>query len=367
MSSQITLQSELFMATSTANNQRWQAVLARDAKQDGKFFYGVTTTGIFCRPTRRSRRPAEKNVVFFDDTQQAAHSGYRPCMRCRPLAADGDPTRSLVRKVCAYIDANLDEPLSLAVLARQFHLSPFHLQKTFKLALGISPKEYIDARRMRLLKSDLRSGQSVTTALYDAGYSSSSRVYEKATSHLGMTPDKYRRGAVAVPIHYTIAATSIGRMLAARTPQGICSITFGGNDEELETGLRREYPFATRKRDDADLRSHVSSLIEQIDGGPAAKLPLDIQATAFQRRVWKHLQSIPLGKTKSYSEVARAIGSPAACRAVARACATNPVAVAIPCHRVVRGNGEMGGYRWGTDRKKSLLTAESSKARAHGD
>src|SRR3954466_5388695 len=361
MSSQITLQSELFMATSTANNQRWQAVLARDAKQDGKFFYGVTTTGIFCRPTCPSRRPSEQNVVFFEDTQQAAHSGYRPCMRCRPLAADGDPTRALVRKACAYIDANLEEPLSLSVLARQFGMSPFHLQKTFKAALGISPKEYVDARRMRLLKNDLRSGQSVTNALYDAGYSSSSRVYERATSHLGMTPDKYRRGAVAVPIHYTTSATPIGRMLVARTPEGICSITFGTNDEELETGLRREYPFATRKRDDAALRGHVTSLINQIDGGPAAKLPLDIQATAFQRRVWKHLQSIPAGKTSSYSEVARAIGAPTASRAVARACATNPVAVAIPCHRVVRENGEMGGYRWGVERKKNLLAAEGTR------
>jgi AraC family transcriptional regulator of adaptative response/methylated-DNA-[protein]-cysteine methyltransferase len=361
MSSQVTLQSELFMPTATTNDLRWQAVLARDSKQDGKFFYGVTTTGIFCRPTCPSRRPAEKNVVFFDDTQQAAHSGYRPCMRCRPLAADGDPTRALVRKVCAYIDANLEEPLSLSTLGRQFRLSPFHLQKTFKSALGISPKEYVDARRMRLLKNDLRSGHSVTTALYDAGYSSSSRVYERATSHLGMTPDKYRRGAVAVPIHYTTAATPIGRMLVARTPQGICSIAFGSNDDGLETGLRREYPFATRKRDDAALETHVSSLIKQIDGGPAAKLPLDIQATAFQRRVWKHLQSIPAGKTNSYSEVARAIGAPTASRAVARACATNPVAVAIPCHRVVRENGEMGGYRWGAERKKNLLAAESAR------
>ena len=342
-------------------DQRWQAVLARDARHDGKFFYGVTTTGIFCRPTCPSRRPSQQNVVFFDDTQQAAHSGYRPCLRCRPLAADGDPARALVRKVCAYIDANLEESLSLSALARQFRMSPFHLQKTFKAALGISPKEYVDARRMRLLKNDLRSGQSVTTALYDAGYSSSSRVYERATSHLGMTPDKYRRGAVAVPIHYTTASTPIGRMLVATTPQGICSIALGGSDDELETGLRREYPFAIRKRGDAILQTHVKSLIGQIDGGPAAKLPLDIQATAFQRRVWKHLQSIPAGKTNSYSEVARAIGSPTAPRAVARACATNPVALAIPCHRVVRENGEMGGYRWGTERKKSLLSAENSR------
>src|SRR3954462_14875127 len=245
-------QSELFMPSATANERRWEAVLARDAKFDGKFFYGVTSTGIFCRTTCPSRRPAQQNVVFFDDTHQAAHSGYRPCLRCRPLAADGDPTRAMVPKVWAYIDANLEEPLSLSVLARQFGMSPFHLQKTFKAALGISPKEYVDARRMRLLKSDLRSGQSVTNALYDAGYSSSSRVYERATSHLGMTPDKYRRGAVAVPIHYTIAVTSIGRMLVARTPQRTCSITLGGNDEELETGLRREYPFAIRKRDDAE-------------------------------------------------------------------------------------------------------------------
>jgi AraC family transcriptional regulator of adaptative response/methylated-DNA-[protein]-cysteine methyltransferase len=256
----------------------------------------------------------------------------------------------------------LEEPLTLVKLARQFDMSPFHLQKTFKAALGISPKEYVDACRMRLLKSDLRAGHSVTDALYDAGYSSSSRLYERAISHLGMTPDKYRRGAVAVPIHYTTAATSLGRMLVARTEQGICSITFGRSDEELETGLRREYPYATRKRDDASLRSHVDSLILQIDGGVAAKLPLDIQATAFQRRVWKHLQSIPAGKTESYSQVARAIGSPAACRAVARACASNPVALAIPCHRVVRNDGAMGGYRWGVDRKKSLLATEAVKA-----
>jgi len=355
-------QSELFMPSATTNDRRWEAVLARDAKYDGKFFYGVTSTGIFCRTTCPSRRPAQQNVVFFDDTHQAAHSGFRPCLRCRPLAVDGDPSRTLVRKVCAYIAANLEEPLSLSTLARQFDMSPFHLQKTFKAALGISPKEYVDACRMRLLKSDLRAGHSVTDALYDAGYSSSSRLYERAISHLGMTPDKYRRGAVAVPIHYTTAATSLGRMLVARTPQGICSITFGRSDEELETGLRREYPYATRKRDDASLRAHVNALIGQIDGGAMAKLPLDIQATAFQRRVWKHLQSIPAGKTESYSQVARAIGSPAACRAVARACASNPVALAIPCHRVVRNDGAVGGYRWGVDRKKTLLAAEAAKA-----
>jgi AraC family transcriptional regulator, regulatory protein of adaptative response / methylated-DNA-[protein]-cysteine methyltransferase len=361
MSTQATLQSELFMASATTNDRRWEAVLARDAKFDGKFFYGVTTTGIFCRTTCPSRRPAQRNAVFFDDAQQAAHSGYRPCLRCRPLAIDGDPSRTLVRKICAYIGANLEEPLSLAVLAREFHLSPFHLQKTFKNVLGISPKEYVDACRMRLLKSDLRSGHSVTDSLYDAGYSSSSRLYERAVSHLGMTPDKYRRGAVAVPIHYTTTATSLGRMLVARTPEGVCSIALGRSDEELETGLRREYPFATRKRDDATLQKHVNALVAQVDGGPAAKLPLDIQATAFQRRVWKHLQSIPAGETESYGEVARAIGSPSAHRAVARACASNPVAVAIPCHRVVRGNGEMGGYRWGAERKKALLAAESAR------
>src|SRR5947209_6060981 len=341
MSTQVTLQSELFMPSATTNERRWEAVLARDAKYDGKFFYGVTSTGIFCRTTCPSRRPAQQNVVFFHDTHQAAHSGFRPCLRCRPLAADGDPSRTLVRKVCAYIAATLEEPLTLSALARQFDMSPFHLQKTFKAALGISPKEYVDACRMRLLKSDLRAGHSVTAALYDAGYSSSSRLYERALSHLGMTPDKYRRGAVAVAIHYTTADTSIGRMLVARTPQGVCAITFGRGDNELETGLRREYPFATRKRDDASLQAHVHALVKQIDGGPAAKFPLDIQATAFQRRVWKYLQSIPVGKTNSYSEVARAIGNPAATRAVARACACNPVALAIPCHRVVRNDGAM--------------------------
>lgn len=355
--------SEAVKPTPSERDRMWQTVLARDPSQDGRLFYAVITTGVFCRPTCPSRRPSRTNVRFFDNATEAQQAGFRACRRCHPLSADADPVRKLVKRVCAYIESHLDESLSLQSLASEFHVSPFHLQKTFKAALGISPREYVDTCRIRLLKHDLQSGKNATHALYEAGYSSSSRLYERAASHLGMTPDKYRRGAVAVPIHYTTAATPVGRMLIARTPVGVCSIAFGDSDADLETALRREYPFATRKRDDSALRTNVEALVAQLQGGPRADLPLDIRATAFQRRVWKELQRIPAGKTRSYHAVARAIGKPTATRAVARACATNPVAVAIPCHRIIRQDGDLGGYRWGLKRKERLLAMEGAAAR----
>jgi AraC family transcriptional regulator of adaptative response/methylated-DNA-[protein]-cysteine methyltransferase len=261
--------------------------------------------------------------------------------------------------MCRYIEQHIEDRPTLSLLAKEFHLSPFHLQRTFKSVLGVSPKAYIDAVRLRQVKQNLQAGHDVTTALYAAGYGSSSRLYERTATQLGMTPEKYRRGAVAAVVRYTIASSPLGRMLIAATDKGICSIKFADSDEQLQQGLMREFPFATRRRDDtamAEWRVNLTRLMEGREANPT--LPLDIRATAFQRRVWEALQRIPRGETRSYSAVAKKIGKPKATRAVARACATNPVAVAIPCHRVVRQDGELGGYRWGIERKEKLLAME---------
>jgi AraC family transcriptional regulator of adaptative response/methylated-DNA-[protein]-cysteine methyltransferase len=265
----------------------------------------------------------------------------------------------VVRQICRFIEQHLDEPVTLERLAVVFGQSPFHLQRTFKKTLGVTPKAYADSCRMGLLKRNLQAGKSVTHALYDAGYSSSSRLYERTASQLGMTPDKYRRGAVAAAIRYTCTESPLGRMLVAATEKGICAIQFADTDDELVEGLKREFPFAMRKRDDTSMKSWTNTVLSQISGHKLNRsLPLDIQATAFQKRVWTHLQSLPFGMTQSYGEVAKAIGQPSAARAVARACASNRIAVAIPCHRVVREDGDMGGYRWGVERKKTLLQLE---------
>jgi AraC family transcriptional regulator of adaptative response/methylated-DNA-[protein]-cysteine methyltransferase len=270
-----------------------------------------------------------------------------------------------VKAICRYIEQHLDEPITLPRLGKEFRQSPFHLQRTFKGVLGITPRAYADSCRLNQLKSNLRAGHSVTRAMYDAGYSSSSRLYERTASQLGMTPDKYRRGAIAAPIRYTITDSPLGRLLIAATDKGICAIQFADSDDELEHGLKHEFPFAVRRRDDVAMQAWKRDLLRQMRGQKVnASLPLDIQATAFQRRVWTYLQAIPFGATRSYGEVAKAIGQPTASRAVARACATNPVAVAIPCHRIVRGSGQMGGYRWGVDRKKTLLEIEKQEAGA---
>lgn len=342
-----------------ARDKRWEAVVARDATQDGQFFFGVSSTGVYCRPSCPARRPRRENVTFFRQPEEAERAGYRACLRCRPKAVGQNPQAEAVKRICRYIEQHLDEPVTLQHLGQVFGQSPFHLQKTFKKALGITPKAYADSCRMGLLKRNLQTGKSVTHALYDAGYSSSSRLYERTASHLGMTPDKYRRGAVAATIRYTSTDSPLGRMLVAATEKGVCAIQFGNNDDELVEGLKREFPFAIRKRDDDSMRSWTNTVLSQITGHKLNRsLPLDIQATAFQRRVWAHLQSLPFGATQSYGQVAKAIGKPTAARAVARACANNRIAVAIPCHRVVRENGEMGGYRWGVERKKTLLELE---------
>jgi AraC family transcriptional regulator of adaptative response/methylated-DNA-[protein]-cysteine methyltransferase len=348
----------------SADDERWNAVVARDASRDGTFVFAVATTGVYCRPSCPARRPRRENVRFFPGPEPAEQAGYRACLRCRPNAMPGNPSDG-VKAICRYIELHLDEPLTLARLGKEFHQSPFHLQRRFKAVLGITPRQYADSRRLRLLKRNLQSGDSVTRAMYDAGYGSSSRLYERAASQLGMTPDKYRRGAIAAAIRYTCADSPLGRMLIAATERGVCAIQFARSDVELLEGLKHEFPFAVRKPDDGGLKSWVSALLRRMHGRdkePDSSLPLDIRATAFQRRVWTCLQSIPFGATRSYRQVAKAIGQPRAMRAVGRACAANPVAVAIPCHRVVREDGGMGGYRWGIERKKTLLKMEQSAA-----
>ncbi len=348
--------------TGNPETQQWQAVVNRDSSQDGKFVFAVSSTGVYCRPSCPARRPRRENVAFFSNPEEAEKAGYRACLRCRPKAI-GSTQSNVVKAMCRYIERHLDEPVTLAQLAREFHQSPFHLQRTFKAVLGITPRAYADSCRMDQLKENLRAGHSVTRAMYDAGYGSSSRLYERTASQLGMTPDKYRRGAVSAIIRYTCSDSPLGRMLIAATDRGICAIQFADSDEELESGLKHEFPFAIRRRDDAGLQTWEHNLLRQMRGHKLnASLPLDIQATAFQRKVWTYLQSIPFGSTRSYSEVAKAIRQPSATRAVARACATNRIAVAIPCHRVVREDGDMGGYRWGIERKKALLGMERAEA-----
>jgi AraC family transcriptional regulator, regulatory protein of adaptative response / methylated-DNA-[protein]-cysteine methyltransferase len=339
--------------------QRWNSVVARDSAHDGEFVFAVSTTGVYCRPSCPARRPRRENVTFYSHPAQAEQAGFRACLRCRPRSVSGNPQSDLAKEICRYIEQHLDEPITLKSLGTAFGQSPFHLQRRFKAVLGITPREYADSCRMRLLKRNLQAGNNVTRAMYDAGYGSSSRLYEKTAAHLGMTPDKYRRGAIAASIRYTCAGSPLGRMLIAATDQGVCSIQFAGSDGELLEGLKREFPFAVRKADERGLKAWVEVLLSRMAGRELnAALPLDIRATAFQRRVWSYLQSIPFGATRSYGQVAKAIGQPSARRAVARACATNPVAVAIPCHRVVREDGGISGYRWGVERKKTLLEME---------
>jgi AraC family transcriptional regulator, regulatory protein of adaptative response / methylated-DNA-[protein]-cysteine methyltransferase len=346
------------------NDPRWQAVIDRDTDQDGKFVFAVSSTGIFCRPSCPARRPRRENVTFFPAPETAEKAGYRACLRCRPNSSGGHPQVEMVKAICRYVEQHLDENITLNRLSKAFHQSPFHLQRTFKGVLGVTPRAYAESCRMNLLKQNLQAGHSVTRAMYDAGYSSSSRLYERTASQLGMTPDKYRRGAIAAVIRYILTDSPLGRMLIATTDKGICAINFANSDDELEQGLKHEFPFAIRRRDDKALAERKKALLLHMNGSNKsghklpARLPLDIQATAFQRKVWSQLQRIPFGETRSYSQVAKAIGQPTATRAVARACATNRIAVAIPCHRVVRENGDLSGYRWGVERKKALLEIE---------
>jgi AraC family transcriptional regulator of adaptative response/methylated-DNA-[protein]-cysteine methyltransferase len=362
---------------------KWHAVQVRDRNADGAFVYGVRSTGIYCRPSCPSRKPRREQVVFFSLPDAAEQEGFRECRRCRPRAVPiGDSRIERVARVCREIDAQVqadpgidlrsDTQLTLAALGKSAGMSPHQLDRAFRSAMGITPRQYADAQRMRRLKSRLKKGENVTTALYEAGYGSSSRLYERAPSHLGMTPAEYGRGGARMEIHYTIVDSPLGRLLVGATARGVSALYLGQSDAALRAALRKEYPAAelisetaaSSRNNWGRLGDRVNKILAHLRGRePHLDLPTDVQGTAFQRRVWEELRRIPYGETKTYTQVARAIGKPAAIRAVARACATNPVSVVVPCHRVVRQDGSLAGYRWGINVKQALLEKEGKASR----
>ena len=341
------------------------AVALHDARMDGAFVYAVRSTGIYCRPSCPSRRPASAQILLFVQPEAAERAGFRACLRCHPRQARGSPQANLIRRVCSEIEAQTEGTVSLGRLAEHAGLSAAHLQRTFRGAMGITPRQYADALRVARFKSELRKGKDVTTALHEVFYGSSSRLYEKSDAHLGMTPATYRRGGRGMNISYTIAPCSLGRVLVAATERGISAVYLGDRDSVLVAALRKEYPHAGIRSGSSEHSNWVRAIVRHLVGGnPPLDLPTDVIATAFQRRVWEALRSIPLGATRTYSEVARSIGQPSAIRAVAHACASNPTSIVVPCHRVVRADGTLGGYRWGLGRKKILLEQEKNAARA---
>jgi AraC family transcriptional regulator of adaptative response/methylated-DNA-[protein]-cysteine methyltransferase len=342
---------------------KWSAVESRDARFDGQFVYAVRSTGVYCRPSCSSRRPLKANVQFFGNPDVAERAGYRACKRCEPRADRADA--AIAKTVAAardFLDRNQHRTVSLAELSKKVSSSPSHLQRSFKRILGVSPKQYQTALRVGLLKTRLRAGDTVSRATYEAGFGSSSRVYESASKKLGMTPAAFRKGGAGVHIRFTIANAPLGRVLIATTERGVCAVELGATDSEVEQALRTDFPSATIERDDEAHETWtraVLSRIRQPGKQTSNQIPLDANGTAFQELVWSALQRIPIGERRSYTEVAESIGRPTATRAVARACATNRIAVVIPCHRVVRGDGELSGYKWGVDRKRTLLDEEA--------
>ena len=342
----------------TTDDDRWTAVTNRDASADGAFFYGVRTTGVFCRPSCASRLPLRENAEFFATPDAARAAGYRECKRCQP---GGLPRElEIVNRACAALDADPQQRLTLAQLGDAVHVSPFHLQRLFKRVVGVSPRQYQAARRGAALRDALRGGADVTRATVDAGFGSPSRMYDTAAAERGMAPSAYRRKGAGLHVHYASAPTPLGRVLIATTDKGICKIAFGDEPAPLVDDLRKEFASAELTDDPKRLAPFIDQIKAYLRGERQHfDLPLDIAATAFKQRVWEALRRIPYGETRSYSQIAEAVGSPRAVRAVANACATNPVALAIPCHRVVHKDGNLTGYRWGTARKATLLDTEA--------
>src|SRR5262245_1142497 len=338
---------------------RWQAVLTRDRQADSWFLYGVRSTGICCRPSCASRNAPPGLVTVFGSPPEAERAGFRACKRCRPSdATAADPWVAKVRRACLCL-ARATEMVTLRELAVRIGGSPYHLQRNFKRLVGVSPRAFGEACKLHRMKHGLRRGSGVTAALFDAGYGSTGRFYERGGPRLGMTPSEYKKGGAGMGIGYTVIDSPIGKLLVGATERGVCAVAIGGSSSELEQQLEREYPRASIARDPLRLEQFATQVVAHLAGrAPSLDLPLDLQATAFQWQVWTELMSIPRGERRSYGEVAAAIGRPRASRAVARACASNPVALAIPCHRVVPSAGGVGGYRWGTARKKALLALE---------
>ncbi len=340
------------------------AIAARDPSYDGDFFYGVITTGIFCPPSCSSRSAKPENLRFFPSMEAAMVAGFRPCKRCRPT--EGNPRVARLVAVARHIEAHAEEPLTLASLAAIARWSPSRLQRLFKEAFGVSPKAYQDAVRMRCFKQSLNEGDGVTEAIFSSGFGSISRVYGEATRHIGMTPKAYRAGGAGEIITYACRHTALGLMAMAATDKGVCFVQFGDDEASLVSKLKMEFPQAELNTSPAQDAPELDAWMEALDqhiseGAPRPDLPLDMRGTAFQMKVWRFLLSVREGDVISYGELAAEIDQPKAVRAVASACAVNRIGVLIPCHRVLRGDGSLGGYRWGLERKRALLDAERER------
>lgn len=350
--------------TYSNDDARYQVIVARDRSADGAFIVAVRTTGVYCRPYCPSRTPKRENVTFYETPEQARSAGYRACRRCKPdESVAPDPRLDPVRAACRAIESAEDECPSLEALGAVAGISPFHLQRGFKAVMGITPREYWDARRVGRLKRNLKAGEGVAMALYGAGYGSSSRLYEKARAQLGMTPASYGKGGEGAVIAYAFADTALGRVIVGATESGICFVGLGDSDDALVGELRGDFPRATLAADPGGLGETLASIAGMLEGRePHAALPLDIRGTAFQRQVWQALTAIPMGETRTYAELAAAIGRPKAIRAVGSACANNPVSLIVPCHRAVGTDGTLRGYRWGLERKRKLIDTEARAA-----
>ena len=338
---------------------QWTAVVARDKRQDGQFYYSVKTTGVYCRPSCAARLALRKNVAFHSTPEEAERAGFRPCKRCRPKEASLGEQHSLaVEKACRVLEKAV-EPLNLDQLATVVGLSPYHLHRLFKAKTGVTPRAYSAALKSKRVQDELDRTATVTEAIYSSGFNSNGRFYELSSQMLGMTPTKFRSGGNGVSIRFAVAQCSLGSILVAAAEKGICAISLGDDPDSLVRELENRFPKANLAIGDQEFERQVAKVIGLVEKpGTGMDLPLDIQGTLFQRRVWQALREIPVGKTASYSEIAGRIGAPKSVRAVARACASNTLAVAIPCHRVVRSDGALSGYRWGAERKKALLSKE---------
>ncbi len=357
-------------ATATLRDPRWQAVVARDARADGRFVYSVRTTGVYCHPSCASRRARAENVRFHPTPAAAERAGFRACLRCRP----GEPPlaqrqAALVTAACRRLERD-DAPASLAVLAREAGLSAWHFHRVFKAVTGVTPHAYATAQRHRRLRERLAPGSgalSVTEAIYDAGYNSGARVYETADGVLGMTPASFRAGGTAAHIRFAVGECSLGSILVAATGRGLCAILLGDDPDALLRDLQRRFPKARLEPGDAPFARTVATVVGFVEApGRGLALPLDVRGTVFQQRVWQALRDVPAGGTASYAEIAQRLGAPRAVRAVAGACAANALAVAIPCHRILRSDGGLSGYRWGVARKRELLARETAGAGPRG-
>jgi AraC family transcriptional regulator, regulatory protein of adaptative response / methylated-DNA-[protein]-cysteine methyltransferase len=336
----------------------WRATMTRDARADGTFVLAVRSTHIYCRPSCPARRPLRRNVVFFHTGAEAEKEGFRPCLRCRPNEVAG-PVALVERASRELTKFEEDEGVGFAALAARLETTPGTLRRAFLQVTGLRPRDLAAALRLARFKKMLREGKGIAEALYETGYGSTSRVYERSNAQLGMTPATYRKGGKNMKIGYAIAKSSLGKVLVGATERGVSAVYLGDADAKLVEELRKEYPKAEIAAGGDSFERWVKEIVQRVEGNPPRlELPLDLQATAFQRRVWQELQRIPRGSTRTYTQVARALGSPKSVRAVARACATNPVSIVVPCHRVIREDGSLAGYRWGLSRKEQLLAQE---------